>query len=163
MKFIITYSNFKAQQIYTSNIHYTFKSIMTTQLDISENTYQYVKKYTHYNNRICKALNLNKHIEKYSDTNGITNYKIELILQDDNKKKYSDEELLINNICETLFINILESDVIHNKLNIMIDHDKIKLFHKYNVPNIDIDIQIYDTNNIFDEINKIILNLDSYN
>ena len=100
--------------------------------------------------KINRSFYLSKDVQKYTDDNGYVNYKIELIPQ--LKKKQSDMELLITNICDTLFINILESDVINNKLTVMIDHNKMKSFNDVSVPNIDIEIQIYDTNNIFNHI-----------
>lgn len=167
MIFIITYSNFKTRKIYTSNIHHMFKNVetetsseatsdMISNFKSNDNIYKnkYKNKYkihrTGYQ-KVDRSFHLSQDIQKYIDDNGYVNYKIELIPQT-NTKKHSDMELLINNICNTLFINILESDVINNKLTVRIDHDKMKSFNDVSVPNIDIEIQIYDTTNIFDHI-----------
>ena len=58
----------------------------------------------------------------------------------------------LNNICDSLFVNILQSDIKDHKLTVHLDEDVLKKYETAKIPNDDIYIQIYDKHGVFDRI-----------
>ena len=58
----------------------------------------------------------------------------------------------LNNICDSLFVNVLHSDIKDHKLTVHLDEAILKKYETANIPSGDIIIQIYDKLSIFDQI-----------
>ncbi len=148
MRFIITYTDYKYQRIRTLNINHNLKNIsprMSCSLSSNYNTI------TEKQPKINKSFDICDKISKYIDETGNNNYRIDLIPHAYIGKQ-NRMDILTNNICNTIFVNILESDITAQILTAKIDEDMLEKYNITNIPNIDIEIQIYDKNSVFDRI-----------
>ena len=149
MRFIITYTDYKYEEIHNLNINHMFNVNSTDQLKS-----QSLSNYTPFietQNKQTRSYEICKNIHKYTDDNGNNNYRINLIsLMDTNNKCNKNRKL--NNICDSLFVNVLHSDIKDHKLTVHLDEAILKKYETANIPNGDIIIQIYDKLSIFDQI-----------
>lgn len=148
MRFIITYTDYKHEEIHNLNINHIFNVKSTDQLKS-----QSLSNYTPFietQNKQTRSYDIGKDIHKYTDNNGNNNYRINLISLMNNNKCNKSRKL--NNICDSLFVNVLQSDIKDRKLTVHLDEDILKKYETANIPNYDMFIQIYDKHSIFDRI-----------
>ena len=153
MRFIITYTDYKSQRIHNLTINRIFN---LKNVDTSFTTPLLCKYPSHIERqpnltKLTKTYDIGDTIQNYTDDNGNTNYRINLISQIYNSKT-NKTDIIINNICDALFVNVLESDISLHKLSVQLDEDVLENYNLTNVPNYDIYIQIYDKHSIFDRI-----------
>jgi|TARA_B110000967_G_scaffold190246_2_gene214765 hypothetical protein len=162
MRFNILYTDYKEEQIYRRSI----------KCDINENDTTYYIKYSNrhitskqMSSTIEKSFNVDERVIEYIDTNGNSNYRINLLLTNDiaiytnmnlNKKNDTKIDRLLQHISNIIFINIPKNDCRPEKLNIMIDNNKLDdLIETYDyelMTTCMININIYDKNGVFNMI-----------
>ena len=149
MRFIITYTDYKYQEIHNLNITHSFNVKSTDQLKMLPmcNYNPFIET----QNKQTMAYEIGKDIYKYNDDNGNNNYRINLISLMDTSNKCNKNRKL-NNICDSLFVNVLNSDIKDHKLTVHLDEAILKKYETANIPSGDIIIQIYDKLSIFDQI-----------
>lgn len=150
MRFIITYTDYKYERIHNLNINHIFNvNSKDKSKPLSLRKYNTFIETPH---KLIMSYNIGTDIHKYIDDDCNNNYRINLISTMYNSKtiKESKSDRIINNICDTLFVNVLESDISLHKLSVQIDEDVLENYKLTNVPNYDIYIQIYDKHSIFD-------------
>lgn len=147
MKFIITYTDYKSEEIHNLRINHNFPIKSTDQIKVSTTLHRY-NPFIENQNKQTRSYNIGNDIHKYTDNNGNNNYKVNLIslMNTDNKNRK------LNNICDSLFVNILQSDIKDRKLTVHLDEDVLKKYELANIPNDDIYIQIYDKHCVFERI-----------
>jgi hypothetical protein len=149
MRFVITYTDYKCQEIHNLNINHIFNVKSTDQLKSS--SLSKYKPIIETPNKLTRYYDIGTNIHKYTDGNGNTNYRINLISLMNSDNKYNRNRKL-NNICDSLFVNILQSDIKDHKLTVHLDEDVLKKYETAKIPNDDIYIQIYDKHGVFGRI-----------
>jgi hypothetical protein len=154
MRFNVTYTDYKDQNIITSFFKYNIKC------DINNNSKKeglYKKKYSI---DVNKEFKLSDTISEYEDNNGNKNYKIDLLLHLP-YRKYHKEEKYLNKICSSIYMNVLENSDNHiDKITFMIDDEKLRILDNLNDNlNNKLDIIMYELDdmtgisvNIYDNI-----------
>ena len=149
MRFIITYTDYKYEEIHNLIINHIFN--VTSRGELKSSSLNKYKPCVEIQDKQTRSYDIGKYIHKYIDDNGNTNYRINLIsLMNTNNKCNKNRKL--NNICASLFVNVLQSDIKDHKLTVHLDEDTLKKYEAANIPNGDIVIQIYDKHSIFDRI-----------
>lgn len=152
MRFNITYTDYKDQNIITSFFKYNIKNEMDNKKEG-----MYKKNKTIDTDR---EFELSDKIIGYTDINDDKNYRIDLLLQLP-YRKYGKIEKRLNQICSALYMNVLEnSNNQIDKITFMIDDEKLHILDKmgyklddsimYDVTNIS--INIYDNIGIIERI-----------
>ena len=155
MRFNITYTDYKDQNIITSFLKYNIKNETNNKKE--EDMY---KKYKNIDTDTDKEFELSDKIIVYTDINDDKNYRIDLLLQLP-YRKYGKNEKRLNQICSALYMNVLEnSNNQIDKITFMIDHEKLQVSDNidyklddsimYDVTNIS--INIYDNIGIIGRI-----------
>lgn len=150
MRFIITYTDYKYEEIHNLIINHSFNVKSEDQ-----SSPVLLRKYNPFiftRDKVTLSYNVATDIHKYQDDLGNNNYKINLIPLINNSSKGKIMRV-INNICGALFVNVLESDIEHHKLNVRMDEDILEKYDCATIPRSgNIYIQIYDKQSIFDKI-----------
>jgi hypothetical protein len=122
MRFNITYTDYKDQNIITSFLKYDIKNEMNNK-----------KEYIYKKNKVIdtnREFKLSDKITGYTDINDYNIYRIDLMLQLPDRK-YGKFEKRLNNICSALYMNVLESSNRNiDKITFMIDDEKLNILDK---------------------------------
>jgi hypothetical protein len=127
MRFNITYTDYKDQNIITSFFKYDIKHKINKINNNHKKEDLYEKKCSI---DVNKEFKLSDIISEYEDNNGNKNYKIDLLLQLP-YRKYNKEEKYLNKICSSIYMNVLENsnnDI--DKITFMIDDKKLNILDK---------------------------------
>ena len=154
MRFIITYTDYKYQRIYNLNVNHIFNQKSTDASNAKPLLCNYTP-FAEIQSKITKTYDVGKEIQKYTDENGNNNYRIGLIPTNHSSNTMNDSKIdrIINNICNALYVNILESDIKNQKVTICLDEEVLNRYNLTNVPdNENIYLQIYDKNSVFERI-----------
>lgn len=107
MRFNITYSDYKNKTMSRSFCSCNLKREVKPELYIpSKSKYDYKNINTH------KIFEVDNSVSEYIDVNGITNYKVKIKMSPQNiysTNKMNKLDKIINNICNTMFINVVDT------------------------------------------------------
>jgi hypothetical protein len=149
-----------------------FKRSVKCDLDsstTSDSIYQIGELNIPRNSTVEKAFVVDNHVTEYLDSNGVNNFRVNLLSTDDlvtytniNITKHNDikAQKNVNNVADILFVNVPKHDINYDKLNICVDYDKLNELIK--TTRIDTSykylINIYDNYGIFNMIRKYEIN-----
>lgn len=151
MRFNIAYTDYKKQRISNHSINYKFKN------EVKLNDYKHNIDHHININNMNRAYEIDYNMIEYTDTNGILNYRFDLIHQHVTKKSRKLDKIL-DKICNIFFIYVNKMDIIQidDKVNIGIDENKLSAFDDIVVPDLNITMNIYDRFSVTNIIDKII-------
>ena len=159
MRFNIVYCDYKNSTI--SRHIFSYSLINEVKPELYNST---KNKYDYKNINTQKIFNVDKIVNDYIDVNGITNYKFKITQQ--NLHKVNKLDKIINNICNTLFINVIDN--IDNNLDNNLDNsgndnnyhitftadddelNSVKI--PFSIPELTISITVHDNNGIYNMI-----------
>lgn len=155
MRFNIIYCDYKKSILSHHNFSYSLIN------EIKPELYKSTKnKYDYKNINTQKIFKVDNIVNKYIDVNGITNYKFKITQQDLNKVNKLDK--IINNICNTLFINVVnntdnspDNSENNNNYHITFTADEAELNSvkiPFSIPELTISITVHDNNGIYNMI-----------
>ena len=160
MRFNILYTDYKNQHMFKRSVKCDLDSSTT-----SDSIYQIGQLNIPRNSTVEKAFVVDNHVTEYIDSNGVNNFRVNLLSTDDlvtytniNITKHNDikAQKNVNNVADILFVNVPKHDINYDKLNICVDYDKLNELIK--TTRIDTSykylINIYDNYGIFNMIRK---------
>jgi hypothetical protein len=162
MRFNILYSDYKDQQMYRRSIKCDLDNIGTYDVKY-KNGHIGTKRYS----TMEMSFNIDNHVIEYKDNKGLDNYRVNLLPTDDlviytnldiNEQNDIKIEELVNDMSKFMFVNVPKKKCIPDKLKILVDHTKLdELIEKHQgdlMSQFIINVNIYDTNGIFNMIRK---------
>jgi len=109
MRFNITYSDYKNKTMSHSFCSCNLKREVKPELYSPSKS-----KYDYKNINTRKIFEVDNSITEYIDVNGITNYKVKIKMSPQNvynTNKLTKLDKIINNICNTIFINVVDTTI----------------------------------------------------
>lgn len=155
MRFNITYTNYKKQQI--SSYFFTYRIENEVKISIPD-----CKNYKmNMNVNTSRSFVLSDSVIKYKNTDKYDNdniyYRIDLIEQLP-YRKYNNMEKKINKLCSCLFMNVLEDteNLSDGKITFLMDEEKLfsLLNRNTSIPEMTFSINIYDNIGIMNRISE---------
>jgi len=155
MRIRVVYTDYKNQKIYRQLINYKIKT------DIKSDEYVFSTDVIRSNMTVNRSFTVDNKVNQYIDMKGNISYRFDLLPQIIRRRTKKHKNISYCNLnqpldilCDALYINVLCNNLDENNMTIMLDESKLSFDNHMVIPDININVNIYDDIYIFERIRE---------